>query len=84
MSFFMAAPYSAFAPCPGGWIANGPYCYRVFNNARTAYEAQLACFSMNSKLAEFNDQAEFDFVNDVVISNKYGNGVVSIWVDMNK
>jgi hypothetical protein len=63
--------------CQAGWIANpnGLYCYKVFNDPRTAFEAQLACFSMNAFLATINDQTEFNFIVQNVMK-----GYVYVWV----
>jgi hypothetical protein len=63
--------------CPDGWKIRTKYngdkdisrCYQVFRAFKmTAFEVQLACFSMNSHLAEIEDQDELNFVSSNLLA----------------
>lgn len=83
-----------FSLCQPGWTvyvnSQGESCYRVFNShGMTIYQSQTACSIMNSYLATINDQNEFNFMTQTLLSSAsaagqgYINGYGNAWVILN-
>jgi hypothetical protein len=48
----------------------------------TAFEVQLACFSMNSRLAEIEDQNELSLISSSVLTVNGNEQYSRIWVSL--
>ncbi|CAH1784169.1 unnamed protein product [Owenia fusiformis] len=64
--------------CPVGWTEREELCYKVVAEAKSFTDAQDACEADGADLVSFYDQAEQDFVTDLVAEHQLS----EIWIGL--